>query len=160
MTKNNCFICLNSCTNKVCPTCTCVAHPKCWGKYVNNEYYTYSTIINAQLVVITPYDLECPICKSDILYTKPLTRSAARDGEERFIKMFMYSYFKALSTIQNPNYAEEYLTFILKFIIPRRKFWIDNKNLVNIVKSALHDMSWWNMSNFYHLEIFKEPIKI
>ena len=46
----SCFICLESCNNSICTTCSCVAHNKCWSNYLidlNNcmtNFFTFFTL--------------------------------------------------------------------------------------------------------------------
>lgn len=51
-----CFVCLEKTNWKVCFTCSAVAHPECWSKYVEN------------------YDF-CSVCRSENIIRKPKTRA-------------------------------------------------------------------------------------
>jgi len=53
-----CFICLQSCSRKVCFVCSCYAHPKCWKEYQSK--------LSSKI---------CPVCKTDNIVKPYNTRS-------------------------------------------------------------------------------------
>jgi hypothetical protein len=70
-----CFICLDKCNNKVCNTCNCCAHHKCWGKYLKHKTTNYLIITDENISISTPLSVECPQCRQNINRLKPVTRA-------------------------------------------------------------------------------------
>ena len=73
MTSNICFVCLDYTCNKVCGTCECYAHPKCWGQYIKNNIELSTYIFNNFYEVISK--INCPICKTINNNSRRLTRN-------------------------------------------------------------------------------------
>lgn len=73
--NNICTICLDNCRNKVCNTCNCYAHYRCWGKYLQNKTINYAAIVEDDIFMCTPVSIECPQCRQTIINLKPVTRS-------------------------------------------------------------------------------------
>lgn len=68
---NNCFVCMEMTTNKVCNTCNCVAHRKCWSEFINNTNIVELLTIDeddghSSLHLKHRMHLNCPVCRSEI----------------------------------------------------------------------------------------------
>ena len=62
MPSDICCVCMEKCSQQVCFTCTCKAHPRCWG-----EFQKHSQI--------------CPTCRGENILRRPQTRSQSKSTE-------------------------------------------------------------------------------
>lgn len=141
----NCFICLNMCKDRVCPTCNCYAHFKCWVKYTRStstEDKSFS---------------KCPICKIQIEYHKSVTRKDTKKerigNEIETIKNLLLK----CNTCNNLEERMEIVLTIFNYYDHNRIALNHSKALSDIVSKKLHEFYIthnWRSANFYHLRLF------
>ena len=158
--SRDCFVCLSKSTNKICKTCKCYAHFKCWGEYLQNTTCVVTTVYDDSVEIYTPYNSKCPQCRSNIKNVKPTTRS---DTDYPRMCLFIMTYKNLLILISETKSKTK------KFILYKKLFdsIIDNSKLVkndflfkeNIsqnLRSLYED--GWKPANLYHRVIFGKQI--
>ena len=90
--SRDCFVCLSKSTNKICTTCKCYAHSKCWGEYLQNTTCVVTSVYEDSIEIYTPYNSKCPHCRSNIKNVKPTTRS---DTDYPRMCLFIMTYKKS-----------------------------------------------------------------
>ena len=147
---DKCFLCLNNTSNKICRTCNCFCHPKCWGEYLQN-------ITNPIMILDS---IKCPICKKDIINVKSLTRNDTYILRKHYFKMkiiVMLVDIKILTDIENKI---KLANSLFNFIIYNKKIMKDC-GLEKFVKDRLNHLYYynnWTAANIYHLRIFGEQL--
>uniref|UniRef100_A0A6C0H309 Uncharacterized protein n=1 Tax=viral metagenome TaxID=1070528 RepID=A0A6C0H309_9ZZZZ len=163
--NRDCFVCLNNTKNKVCTTCQCYAHLRCWGKYLKNFTKVTTYIYEKDILISIPLYAKCPQCSCDISNLKPVTRSDTRFGRRTFLLLRYQNMMELAGTIQ--DISKRYMIFRNMFELIAH-----NKNLIrckvggikfkNTIKTKLiylHVSGEWKFANLYHLKIFGKQIK-
>jgi hypothetical protein len=156
-----CFVCLNKCKNKICCTCKCYAHPKCWGEYLQHSTDVYTYVYPSQVVLQTPISTPCPQCRQNINNVKPITRA------DTF-------FARGISLINNYNnllYAADLAETIeekLDMFDVIFSGFVSNKNLIkndnfylNVLCKKLKELYTlynWKKANLYHFELFNTQL--
>ena len=100
--NDSCFVCLKNTTHRVCKTCKCVAHRKCWASFLRNTN-----------------KFECPGCRTSLEEVAPVaptrvyyTRSTtSRDQVITTLSAMLTKYMRGGSvTLQE---AEEIFDFVV-----------------------------------------------
>jgi hypothetical protein len=105
-TSDNCFICLDNTSNRVCGTCKCYGCPDCWVEYCNKDK---STDIDEERV----YHVNCPICRqrinldettSSIIKNNHIVRVPISYYQDVNIRIGASLFFRLRSAIRNNNF--------------------------------------------------------
>ena len=156
MTSNICFICLDYTPNKVCGTCECYAHPKCWGKYIQNNIEISTLIFNNFYEIISR--INCPICKTINNNAKLLTRN---DTILPRMAMLNLEIIFNLEIVTNDNEDIIYDN-IFKIIDENKNLIKKCESLDNFVQKKLINLynDGWKKANIHHLKIYGKQITI
>lgn len=160
---HDCFVCLNKCSNKVCPDCECYAHPACWGEYLKHSTDMYTIIYPNAVVMSTPYFTNCPQCRKAIKNVKPITRYDTKFARETAIMACIRDkIFAAEMTLSFENKKQIFND--LFYLLSREKNLLkDNNAFLNVIKNKLKSLYFeqrWNAANLHHYYIFGEQIDI
>lgn len=157
---DKCFMCLNNTSNKICSTCNCFCHPKCWGKYLQNITTITTIIYPNHCSIMVPYSTECPICKKDIGNVKSLTRNDTYIGRKQYFTMNIRNTLLHIKLSPDIETKEKLAKLIFNLIIDNKKMMKDC-GLENVVKDLLNHLYHnknWTPANIYHLRIFGEQL--
>lgn len=152
---SKCFLCLEKASRKICPTCKCCAHDKCWGEYLQNKVKTRTYFSEEKVIVISPWSVACPQCRGPILNVKPVTRSDTSLGRKIAIVLDYISFLEALDNNSEDKY-ELYIK-LLKVMLENRSIVLDNKILCAKLKLRLSELyinEHWKPANLYHHRLF------
>ena len=157
-------MCLEKCSNRICPTCRCYAHKKCWGKYLQNSTGTHTEVDVDTVIVFTPWNARCPQCRGRINNVKPVTRSDTHLGRTLSI---IINYCSFLSMIEEEEYdsrEEKFALYskLLNIMLEHKAIIRANDALSTIWKNKLYRLYTeenWTAANIYHYDLFKEQIK-
>ena len=157
---SNCFLCLNKSSNKICPQCFCVAHPKCWGKYINNSSVIQLELIFDVILMYSPYTTICPVCRYNIPTVKPITRS--QTSKIKFTTFFN-NYQKIIDFIDKLEVNKsEFYRLLFNLVIEFKKDVNNDELFLNMIKNKLielHKKQEWGSANIYYNLLFGEQIK-
>lgn len=143
-----CFICLKSTKNRVCSSCTCSAHLRCWYMYCDTkpviQYWIYDVEIPTEYDVpdSNNYPIDCPICKKKIERYCIFTRSMTIEAKGTILKILVEHYIKKMKKTRSLLKKKEYLYFICRQIVTHK----------NIYKSVCTDIN--NGSIYKQLILF------
>jgi len=159
--KESCFICLEETTERICSTCKCYAHQKCFYKYVNKNFKISGEIeySNTSIMLSVGGDLYCPICNIKLKYNKPLTRNDTFYFRNIFLIDSLDYFFIKIITENNTYILEEYLNKICKLLIRNKNIVKKDKILSYAIKKNLSQLKdCWKPSNIYYYQIFDKQI--
>lgn len=154
MTTNICFICLDFSPNKVCNTCECYAHPKCWGKYLESNIKFSTFIFDSSYSVVSK--ISCPICKTANINPKRLTRSDTVMSRLTILNLDIMMYFEILND-ENENIIYDN---IFKIVAKNKDLLKRSESLDNFVKKRLNGLyhDGWKQANIHYLKIYGEQV--
>ena len=136
----SCFICLESCNNSICTTCSCVAHNKCWSNYLID-------LKNKKM------PLACPICKQKIkVYS---TRSITQSSRSKQLVSKIGSLINEIQVMKFSDKKMNKFKELFNKIYEYKNTDINlmsNENFSKIVSSKLKEFSreGWEAADFYH----------
>ena len=154
-----CFICLINTTERICDTCKCYAHKKCFYQYIKNNSRVFANItkIHNYLELDIGNKLDCPVCKNELNYVKRLTRNDTYMFRIECIIYVLNHYLKQINDVEDMNTMENILENICKIIIEHKTTIKGDKRILPIIKKLLK-VSMCPSANLYHFEIFGEQI--
>jgi len=157
-----CFVCLENCSNRICKTCSCTAHPKCWGEYLKNQRDVYPIIDIVGDLNIFVTETNCPVCKS-ISSEKALTRSEIFSSKLKYLQDIVYYYFYSvdLETLTDENLLSYHDFF--KFLITEKKYVNCDKGMYELLRIELEFLYFyhdWKPANIYHYQLFGEQLPL
>jgi hypothetical protein len=158
---SNCFVCLNKSKNKVCGTCECFAHPRCWGEYLKNSTNVTTLIFPTKVVVQTPYWTDCPICKRNIGSVKPVTRYDTEFGRRASLVAKFRNALFAVEMADSEEEKNSIFTDIFNSVIDQRSLFGKNDRFFKMIQNKLVDLykkKDWSSANIYHARLFKKQI--
>ena len=159
--SHDCFVCLSNCTNKVCTTCKCYAHARCWGSYLKNYTDVLTYIYHGRIIINTPLYTNCPQCRSKIFNVKPTTRSDTVFGRKFSLATQFRNMLFAVEITPDIDTKLSIFSNIFN-IIARNKNLIRNefqfKNIIKKKLRFLYMVKSWKPANLYHLKIFGKQI--
>jgi hypothetical protein len=138
--KGDCFICLNDTRNKVCSTCNCFCHPKCWGKYVKEKTDVVTYIYPKKIMMKYHLYVKCPICKTQIGNVKPLTRSDTLFSRRSYITMIISNRIKDMRETDCEDNKKEIAKKLDLLLIKNRKIIPTNCMLYKLVKDYINNI--------------------
>lgn len=156
----DCFVCLDKTKNKVCLSCECYAHPKCFGKYVRSISHITVFHIGNFIALSAPLFSECPQCRRNTGTVKPLTRSDTKPGRvytfNETIKDFVNIIKHSTTILEKEIYIQELLKYIY-----------NNKNLLTkshkkILRKCIKNFYYrngWKKASMYYRLIFNKHIQ-
>ena len=155
MTDSNCFVCLNRTQNKVCPTCSCYAHPSCWGHYLRSMCGV-SIPIHIEpgfMVMEVPYSVSCPQCRTTILNVKPLTRSDTEQARYELLVTNMDSMIDQFDLSTNDQDRDDMLRDIFDTALRNKRFILQEPRLLRVINDKLkqlYDYGWYPSNLYYY----------
>lgn len=159
--QRDCFVCLSKAKNKVCTTCECYAHHKCWGKYLEKTSDVITYIHQGRIIISTPFYTKCPQCRGNICNVKTVTRSDTRFARRTCFARELNKMLVAADINQDNDQRQIIFTNIFK-IISRNKNLIRGderfKNIISEKLRFLYKKQNWKSANLYHHKIFGEQI--
>lgn len=154
---SSCFVCLDKSCTKICPTCECYAHAKCWGEYLKSSTKVRTYFLPGRIIVSTPYATRCPQCRGRILNVKPVTRSDTDLGRRVAV---VVDYAGLLSAFEEAETKEEeifFLTTAFDMLIANKAIVCRNDLFMNMLKArlrSLYEENGWIAANLYHRQFF------
>ena len=159
--SRDCFLCLNTTKNKVCTTCECYAHHRCWGKYLKNYTHVTTYIYEQEILITVPLYAKCPQCSGSIGNVKPITRSDTRFGRRTFLRLTCQNMFEDAEMAQDTTSRVAIFRNIFEIISQNKNLLRGGSSFKKMVKTkliVLHCSGEWDLANFYHLKIFGKQI--
>ena len=158
-----CFVCLEACNTRVCSTCKCYAHSKCWGKYVQSRAKSHTVVTADKVILFTPWSAECPQCRGRIVNVKPVTRSDTDLGRYMVIALDYYSFLAALEEIECDDVEGRFTLYstLLSAMIKHKAIIRSDDDITCILKNELRVMykqDNWAAANLYHMQLFGTQI--
>jgi len=159
----DCFICLNKSTNRVCSTCKCFAHPKCWGEYLQNSTEVYTYVFPNQVVISTPLGLQCPQCRQNINNIKPITRSDTIFARSIVIVNNYNNILLAADLLS--TFEEKWDIFDILFdgLLENKGLIVKEAEYLTVLSNKLKELYTlydWKKANLYHLELIGTQILV
>ena len=157
----NCFVCLKSSRRKVCLTCECYAHDKCWGEYLQNSTETVTLVEDGAVGVYAPYTSQCPCCRGDISDVKPVTRSDTELGRDITVLIGYISFVSVADEMGDPQQKFSYCKRMFNFFVKHYKTLIrKNPTIRDIFSERLQILfsNGWDLANIYHHQLFGEQL--
>ena len=162
MENNRCFVCLNKSCNKVCSTCKCFAHPKCWGNYLKNICGTTRPVYNEPglIIIDIPYSVSCPQCRNNIFNVKPVTRSDTKFARYELLLENLDTMIDTINNCSNIADKDDILRDIFDTVIKNKKFILHEPKLVKVFNEKLKElyMCNWYPSNLYYYMLNSKQI--
>jgi hypothetical protein len=159
--SHDCFVCLSKAKNKVCTTCECYAHSRCWGKYLEETSNVLTYIYQERTIISTPFYTKCPQCRGNIRNVKTVTRSNTKFARRTCFARQLNRMLVEVETNQDNDQRELIFTNIFK-IISRNKILIRGderfKNIIRENLIFLYKEQKWKSANLYYHKIFGEQI--
>jgi UDP-N-acetylenolpyruvoylglucosamine reductase len=146
--SHDCFVCLSKAKNKVCNTCECYAHPRCWGKYLEETSNVLTYIYQER-------------CRGNIRNVKTVTRSNTKFARRTCFARQLNRMLVEVEILQDNDQREVIFSNIFK-IISRNKILIRGderfKNIIRENLIFLYKEQKWKSANLYYHKIFGEQI--
>ena len=159
--KRDCFVCLTTTANKVCPRCQCYAHSKCWGKYLKKFTEVNTYLYQETIVIEFPFYGKCPQCNETIKNIKPCTRSDTKFSRKTIMYRQVRNILDAAELVQ--NYNERIAIFANIFtILGNYKNLLKEEDIFNIAVKRklrfLYKTYGWKSANMYYYKLYGEQI--
>jgi len=153
---SSCFICLEPCSSRVCVVCECFAHPKCWGKFIHHSTDVFAYITSEAFLIFTPYNVACPICKSDIMSVKPTTRRDTYGLREFHMVCFHDNLLDAMDAVDCDEDKLKLCTALFRFMVDNKALARTSKIVSAAAKATLEELhgGGWDAANVYHYQLF------
>jgi len=121
--KESCFICLEETSERVCNTCRCYAHKKCFYEYINKNFKIIGEIErNNSYIDLSIYgEIFCPICKIKLKHNKPLTRNDTFYFRNKFLLYILDYYIFLLDMTEDIYTCQKYLDKICKILVKHKE---------------------------------------
>ena len=145
---NCCFVCLENCNNKICPTCNCYAHHNCWSKYLKNKTKTYIEITEENISMNTPLYIQCPQCRQNINKLKPVTRSDTYIIRYVIFMEVLNNFLFSIHFMETKNQQQQMFKIISKMILENKNLFTRDRELKKLIKKTLQ-----NLNNNYNLNM-------
>jgi hypothetical protein len=157
---NNCFICLEKCNHRVCNVCQCYAHNECWGKFLKSKHNILTYLYKEYLLILSPYSVNCPICKNNILNIKPVTRSDTKFYREIMVTETFFDIEEILDGDIKNETNQINLEILFKFLFEHKLLIKYDYVLSNIIKNYLLilDEKKWKSANLFYYKMFGKQI--
>ena len=158
---SNCFVCLNKCKNKICPTCQCFAHPKCWGEYLQHSTDVITYIYPTHIIISTPFSTVCPQCKSNINTVKSTTRSETVFARKTAVISYYKNMLYHIDLATNHEERNSLLKVSWGFFQEQKNLILADKELTKILKEKLVQLYTfydWDSANLYYFNIFGKQL--
>ena len=159
----NCIICLEKTKNRICHSCKCYAHPKCYGKYLQKTTKIKIVLHKYKVRMYTPMGILCPQCRGVIFNVKRVTRSDTYFCRAAgMIKEFQY--FLEISEQTSTKKDKELIASIIFSNILRHKFLLqENSKFFSIFRRKLEKLykeNKWKPANIYYYQLFGKQISL
>ena len=157
---SRCFICLKKSTHRVCPTCTCTAHPICWGKYTKNSENMKTIICTDRVVISSPITIKCPQCRANISLNKRLIRSDTQLARE-VVMAYDFNYFEvAINEATDKNEIHSLYKLHSETLRENKVLIRNTENLDHYTKNYLKTAykNGWKEANLVYMEIFGKQL--
>lgn len=158
---SNCFVCLNKCKNKICPTCQCFAHPKCWGEYLQHSTDVVTYIYPTHIIISTPFNTVCPQCKSKINTVKSTTRSETAYARKTAVISTYKNMLYYIDLVENQEERNELLKISWSFFQENKNLILADEELTKILQEKLAQLYTfydWSSANLYYFNIFGKQL--
>ena len=144
----SCFICLEPCSVSKCTTCSCVAHNKCWSKYLM-DLKKKNSLIN------------CPICKINI--SMPSTRSTTVKSRKKILVKELGTLINEISQMKMSKEKIGKFRKLFNILCEYKNTDLDllsNEKFSKIVSIKLKEfyIEGWSSSEFYYKNLFNKNI--
>ena len=123
---NTCFLCLDIANNKVCKTCKCYAHAKCWGEYLHDQSRIITLVYDTYCSILSPLSVKCPSCRGKIKNVKPLTRSDTKSGRNFALHVKIEQTVDDLSTTNDIYKKKEMISNLFNILLNNITLHSDN----------------------------------
>ena len=156
-----CFLCLNKCTNKICPTCQCFAHPKCWGEYLQHNTDIVTYIYPTYIIISTPFNTECPQCRGDINTVKSTTRSETAFARKTAVISHYKNMLYQIELATNLEERNKLLKDTCEYFQEQKNLIRADEELTKILQEKLVQLFInykWNDANIYYLNMFGQQL--
>ena len=161
--RENCFICLEKTSNKVCKQCNCYAHTSCWGRYMKENGVCELVEEEDCLMLLTKNFIPCPLCRDENYCVPVTTRSKTEAYRFHTNFLFAHDYYMKFKNLDlSKNLRFKYLDMSFKYFKNLKQFIIENEAMTQCIKIILSDtyhIDRWNNANYYHMEFFGEQIE-
>ena len=159
--SENCFLCLNKTSNKICQTCNCSAHPACWSKYLKTTTENFIVIQPDGIAMLVKYQQPCPICKSPITQLPATTRSKTKGFRK---EMCVLETLAALLLAENTTPVEKGDRFndVLVKLKNMKSFIKEDPQISRVVQKELARLYYlenWSGANHCHMSIYGRQIR-
>lgn len=157
---SNCFVCLKSTRNRVCRTCRCSAHPRCWGEYVNKSSLVLTYLFPSKVLVTSPLSVKCPECRGRISTVKPVTRSDTAFARYVALISEYITILDELAMAGNSQMRDELLHELFRDLVSNHQL-LKGTSINEAVRQRLIDLyrdQNWKAANLYYLSLFGSQI--
>lgn len=148
MNDHDCFLCLNKCKNRICGTCHCYGHLRCYGEYLKHKTCTYLYMLENDAYFACDYSVPCPQCRSAIINLKPVTRSDTYIVRHIIFCSTMENFMIAITNEENKREQMKLFKLINNTIKNNRQLLFKDTVLKKNVKKQLK-----NINTFYDLKL-------
>lgn len=159
--EDNCFICLENTSNRICQKCQCYAHEKCFYEYLNKNTKIIGNIYHSDTYIDLEIETEfkCPICKISLNREKKVTRNDTLNIRKNFV-IYILNYYLSLIDDDIENIKNfEYFGIICKFLLNHKDILNKIPALKNMIQENLYELrETWKLTNFYYLQLFGEQL--
>ena len=159
---SHCFLCLNKCNLRVCPTCSCVAHVKCWGEYLNKTSQLILQFGENDILVSSPMHTSCPQCRKQIPAVKPITRSQTSPIRYFFALTEYINTLYLIESLGTQKEKNDIYRLLFNNMVKYKKDINSELEFAEIIKEKLNDLyknENWKSANIYHNLLFGEQLK-
>tara|TARA_B100001094_G_scaffold327629_1_gene386282 strand:- start:604 stop:1044 length:441 start_codon:yes stop_codon:yes gene_type:complete len=145
----------------VCPTCSCVAHVKCWGEYLNKTSELTMHLTDNEILITAPNYTSCPQCRKHLPTVKPITRS-----QTSFIRYFAVlsdyiSFLYNIENIESQTEKNENYRILFNTMLKYKKDIKSESEFAQLIREKLNYLyksENWKSANIYHNLLFGEQI--
>jgi len=152
----NCFVCLTKTRNKICASCECYAHPKCFGEYLQHFTEVETYIFPDHVILNTPLTVPCPQCRGDIPNIKPITRADTRLARSAAITTGYKNILFKLEMSEDRAERHRLLSMVFDVLVKNRFLFKNEESFCRMVRSKLCNLyaAGWEPANLYHHSLF------
>ena len=156
-----CFVCLNPARRKVCTTCKCYAHNKCWGQYLQSVTNIRTVVDQGRILIVSPYSIRCPQCRGRLSEVRAITRSDTNLGRNVALSMNYAIFLTALDLAENDEEKHILYKEMLEIMTANKLCVRNSDQLTSLLKSKLKILyidDDWEPANLYHHLLFGTQI--